>query len=412
MIWFLEGGQKATTVHAVREGGSVRTEERRQASFPLRVARMTAYAIMGLAVASCTVLSSTSPDRLAADGHAPTGTFYALPMGLVPVTLKVKKATGRYYVDVGVPEYSPDPKHRYLLQYRPMPNYDDVIHVEVTPGTGLIKKINSTTTDQTPAIIANLTKLFSGGGFEVSPGPAGTEHVAGLKVDVSRETELAQAAARLNAIMRAHAGRNVVRCRADRDAGCNALYSAPPCTEGAQACAAKLAACLAEPPKGPGCAAYAQVEAGSRQVRLRVEVPSSIPAGVPSDCTVGICYRPKEPYVIAFGVGGLEHVTIVELPNRAMPIELDFQRAFLVKKIQNIEFDDSGFLQEAYIEKESELVALAKLPLDIVGAVGDALALRVKVVTRQANVARKKAALLKAEADLQKAKAGGDGEIE
>lgn len=354
--------------------GSVRATSGRRLDLrpPLRIG---ALALAGFAVASCTVLTSTLPEQLATDRLAPTGVFYALPRGVVSVTLSVKIDDGRYYLDVGEPEFSPDPSHRYLLQYRPLPNYNDSIMIEVSD-LGLLKKAYVTAVDDTPTVIANLAKSLTAIlGYEVATIPTGAALVSKVTIDLSRETEVARAASELNAAMRTHAARIVAICREQEQ-------------------------------NTPACQAFGDVAGGARRVRLAVEVPPSMPAGAPSNCAVGLCYRPKEPYIASFGLGDIQHVKIVELPNRAAPIELDINRAFFVKKMTNIDFDANGFLSQVKIEKDSELLAVSKLPLDVISAVGAALAIRVNVINQQTNIAKKKAALLEAEAKLRSQRAG------
>lgn len=339
------------------------------------VGQAAALGLTGLAVAACTVLSSALPEQLAADHVAPTGVFYALPKGLVAVTLSVSVDKGLYFLDIGEPEYSADPQQRYLFQYRPLPNYHDVVTFEVND-RGLLSKAFATTTDETPTIIVNLAKsLTSILGYEVATAPTQAPLLTKLMVDFGRETDVARAKSWLNSSMRTHARKVADACRKDQE------NSAP-------------------------CDAFARIAAGGGGVVLSVIPPPPMAAGAPANCSVGLCYRPKEPYVVSFGVGVTRHVKIIELPNRATPVEIDITRAFFVSKIHEISFDGDGFLNNVRIEKPSELVEVSKLPLSVIDAMGNALSVRISVVTQQTNIARKKAALLESQATLQQAKAG------
>jgi hypothetical protein len=120
---------------------------------------------------------------------------------------------------------------------------------------------------------------------------------------------------------------------------------------------------------------------------------------VDPDCAVGICYRPKETFKIVYSLGAGDDTTIVELPNRAPIVEIDIGRAFFIKKIQNMSFA-KGFLKKMVIDKPSELLAVSKLPLDVASSIETGLQARAKLITNQTNVAKDKAALLKAQSSL------------
>jgi hypothetical protein len=133
-------------------------------------------------------------------------------------------------------------------------------------------------------------------------------------------------------------------------------------------------------------------------------VSHTTPARVATDCTVGICYRPKEPFRITYALDAGDDTIIVDMPNRADLVAIDITRTFLVKKIQKMTFEE-GFLAEVFIDKKSELVAAAKLPIDILNAVADGLQARVKVTTEHKSLAQKELELLKAEKALRDAQA-------
>ncbi len=129
------------------------------------------------------------------------------------------------------------------------------------------------------------------------------------------------------------------------------------------------------------------------------------------DCTQGVCYRPKEPYRLEYGLyqtngkdkGWVRQfkTSIIELPNRAMPVLIDLRRAFFVKKVHNIEFDANGFLQLVKIDKPSELEAVSSLPVEVLKAVSEGLTLRVNLLNKQRDAAKKEAELIKSKADFR-----------
>lgn len=139
---------------------------------------------------------------------------------------------------------------------------------------------------------------------------------------------------------------------------------------------------------------------------VRKASKSAVPAanGVPIDCTIGLCYRPIESVRIVYSLGGGDETLLVDLPHQTDVIAIDIHRAFFVKKIQKMTFD-RGVLTKLQIDKKSELLALSKLPISIVEAIGEGLALRVSVKTQEKNVLEKEASLLQAQASLAEARA-------
>ena len=160
------------------------------ASCRLPCALLPLLALMS-GVCGCTVLTSELPSQLATDGRMPAGVYYALPRGLVPVKLTVTKTTGRYFVAVMDPQFIPDPNHRYLMHYQPLPNYTDDITIEVND-RGLPQAVNSTTTDETPQIILNLAKFFGEISRQAGSPATGADDLMTLTIDPTKEEEVAR----------------------------------------------------------------------------------------------------------------------------------------------------------------------------------------------------------------------------
>ena len=127
--------------------------------------------------------------------------------------------------------------------------------------------------------------------------------------------------------------------------------------------------------------------------------------GAKPDCSIGLCYRPKEPLKLVYGLDGRIDTQMIELPNRSDVVTIDIRRAFFIKKVQEIAFDGDGFLTAMSIHKESELVAISKLPVDVIKAVADGLRIRVDLIQRQRDVVQHQAELLKARAALRDTRA-------
>jgi len=135
---------------------------------------------------------------------------------------------------------------------------------------------------------------------------------------------------------------------------------------------------------------------------------------VVADCTIGVCYRPTEPYRIDYYVevdGAQEGAgtRIMELPNRAPLVAIDIKRAFLVQKLTTIDFNDDGFLNKVRVKKPSELLALSELPLAVMDAILEGFRLRADILTEQRNAAAKEVELLKARQALAQTQAEARG---
>src|SRR5262245_33746790 len=87
------------------------------------------FSSIALLYSGCTVLSTTTIDEVGRSGESARGIDYALPLGLVAVAVTVVPSTAVLTLSISNPKYVADPRHRYLLQYRPLSNYADNITV-------------------------------------------------------------------------------------------------------------------------------------------------------------------------------------------------------------------------------------------------------------------------------------------
>lgn len=330
--------------------------------------------------AGCAVVNSVTFEDIVQNSKKPQGIIYALPVGLVEVSLVVKEDTAEYRILYGAEKYYPSPhsKDRFILQHRPLPNYEDDITIEVSSNS-LIRKVHANTKDKTDEIIVALAKAFKGFQLSVSePRPTGFGIIAQTIIDPSKETSLARAARALS-----QRGREFAKSKFTET-------------------------CHGNQREKLHCRRYARYSRDKfRLVRLSVTMPKRIAPQKAANCSAGICYRIKEPYVIQHKIDGVKGARIVHIPNRSPLIELNIRRAFLVDKIQNIDFDENGFLKEATITKKSELAALANLPLAIVNAIADEASVRVKIQNEQVKVANAKLDVIEAQQQLDAAKRGG-----
>lgn len=532
------------------------------------------FVLIGFAVSGCTVLTSETLEQIAVDEMAPSGVVYALPKGVVNVDLAVDPSTAIFRLSISDAYYVPDDAHKYVLRYRPLPNYEDEIKVQVSSKT-FIRNVKSTTEDKTPVAIVNVAKAIAAfGGFEAAEAPTYIPLLS-IPLDPTNDDSLGQAHGALNSAIQSYveaqmsscdalaaaadkgeAGKGLVKagnnkidiwrahdnevsvdievleaskkllledeaaapasCVIPDDPPCNPAEKAkrdkcddkkeklteqcaelPACSRHGPSCSAaqeeQLKKCATEncaerpkcfipdaknstdPCKGTTkrekltkiggaltrwqksqnttraqidkltnsvtsleatnksqdklCEIYTELSKpdqtptvsitvkdyreGARAVLRRHDWdPLVEDRGVPeTGCEDGICYRPKEPYKIEWAIvtdgqrNGV-NTRVVELPNRAALIALDIRRAFFVKKVHEIEFDESGFLTKLRVEKPSELLAVSQLPLSVIDAIAAGLTLRVDFLNTQKNLAQKEAELIKAQASVRPPRPG------
>lgn len=343
-------------------------------------------AAAALALGACTVVSSNALHDVARTSGDVSGIHYALPMALVDISLYVHPRRAEFHIEVGPEHYVADPRQRYLLRYHPLPNYEDKIEIEVS-SSSIISKVWSTTEDKTDEIVVDLAKAARSllPRFQSGKWGDGALKLATVTIDPADPERVAHAAGYLNSRISVYAdAAERTACRGRRDTTLCETYGR-----------------LRDPKR--------------RAISLKSEPPEAAgPTGPPADCTVGICYRIKEPYVISYTVDGVRGASIVYAPNRAPLVELDVRRALFVQKIQKIDFDKDGFLKSAYVKKDSEVLAVAQLPISVLTAVSQALPLRLTIQQRQVSLAERRLAELEARrqltaTQLEAAGAGGGG---
>jgi hypothetical protein len=323
-------------------------------------------------LAACAVLSSETFESLSKGNAEPIGVSYALPMGLLEITLSKKEETAEFRIGV-LEQFVPDPARRYLMRYHPMPNYKDTVEIKVH-GNSLLNEIDTDTEDETDSIILELAKLArSLDGFQSAAMPTGFTKLANITIDPTNEDQVKKAATFLSVKARLFA-QNKYRI-----------------------------ACGSNNAKSTSCRYYERYSRNDVElIELAVEYPQVVEvATVPVDCSAGLCYRGKEPYVVRYGVDGVKGAIIVELPNRAPIVEIDITRAFFVQKVQKIQFDNNGFLWKANVKKYSELKAVATLPIEVIKAISDVLPLRLRIQQKQNNLAQARLAELEAHEKLR-----------
>lgn len=343
----------------------------------------------------CSIAGSELPGQLDERSRA-EGVLYSLPRGIVTVRLAVHEQSARFFMRIDDPEFIADPGHRYLLQHKPRPNFADILTIKVNRKT-FLTSVDSTSIDKTRDIILNVVKAARGGTSPVPESDIEARSIltlAELTIDPTIKAEMALAVATLN--------ERVVSFAQSR----------------AQSCG--MAAIEPGSPEEFVCQEYERLARHSRKglklINIWVERPTPpLTLSKPADCTIGVCYRVASPYRISYSfVGGSIVQKLIELPNENPPIEIDLRRAFLVKKVKRITFDD-GNLAEVHVDKPSELLELSKLPLEITKAVleapAEALRLRIAMTNEQKNLAASELALIEQRRQLRDVRIR-DGQLE
>jgi hypothetical protein len=340
------------------------------------------------ALAACAVVTSETLETLSKNGAEPTGVSYALPMGLVDITLFVKETTAEYRIDIKE-VFIADPTRRYVMRYQPLPNYKDSVEIVVSSNS-LLSKVHVTTKDETGAIVVALAKLADNL-FQSAPVPSGFDKLANVTIDATDPNRVKHAAVYLSEQARSNATRKY-------SISCSGVAAT------AEACRRYRQIARI------GCSGPADTQEQCRPynpIEITVDHPARI--GVTeaaTHCSAGLCYRVKEPYVLRYAIDEVRGAKIINLPNRAPVIELDITRAFLVSKIQEIDFDKDGFLKSALVKKDSEVLALSALPINVITAISEKLPVRLTIQQKQVELAQQQLALSQALDD--KAAAGKD----
>ena len=383
-----------------------RAVAKRRDRLPLAIAGLArtatlwaALAAVAIGSAGCAAVSSVTPLSQVQSGSAPNGVWYTLPRSIVDLRLTVIPGAAKFGLEVGNPRSIADPTHRYLLQYRPLPHYNDTIDIDVSP-RGMLKKVTSRTKDETKQIILNIAKAFGaiGGGFEAgAAGGASTLHT--LTIDPTDEDEVRNAVTLLNRTLKKFA-----ESRSNPTGGCDPKQGQPR---------------YFDPATRELCLAYQRLATRKRPVLdLKFIAANSIEGGEihavslvggpPADCSGGICYRPPVPYFYKAAIDGVATTGLMMLPNRSPVVVIDVRRGFFIEKIQNMQFDDDGFLQQFDVDKPSEIEALSLLPVEIIGAISEGLQLRIKVTQAQITAEKTERMLVEQQAAIERQRAQYD----
>lgn len=317
---------------------------------------------------------------LAAGGKP--GHYYSLPMALVEVQLvpgalvDPQKCAGQDFLTTK-PKIIADPRHRYVLEYQANSMFKDVITVE-TSEEGLLKAVNTTTTDQAVAITNKLLEL----GTEISK----IANKSG--VDVNQASIKTQTDCKPIADYLPHAEQL-------KDDATSADHKIGDYTVSIK---------LYDKPNSDKSAS-SSTDAGRAG---SASAPPTSPNPVPIVGSEFVWYRPLVRYVLSVTekVETKEYVRATQvllLPDRAQAIPLPVTRTPFVEQTLNYTFTD-GSLKKTEITRPSTVAGFIDIPINLAKAIisipAALLDFKITNTKKEASLADEQTKLLQKQATL------------
>ncbi len=277
----------------------------------------------------------------------------------VGVALSFARFEAKQYYRVSLEEQTvPDPNGLYLLQLVPKPYADDSYYVGVT-SNGLLSSINVTNADQRGELVKVLAQTAIEVLKDVSVGPSveglskqkvATTNLHRLTIDFDPTDE--RALSNANSLLKGVATVDVQPFRAEEVKG---MY---------------------------------------------------FPGRRTPDRAAGVFYRPSLPYLVTVRSKAEVISSTVSMPNEAPVLEYDIRRASLVSQSTALVFKN-GLLTEVSLQKPSEYLAAAKIPLEIAKSVAsiptNLIQLKIDLNTANKGLADSQAAQISALSNLLQA---------
>ena len=308
------------------------------------------------------------------------GVPYALPKILLEGKL-IRNANGVAVV-IGSPIYVADGNHSYTLAYTPSSTAEDILKIKVDNATMLLKSVNAEADDKSGEILANFAKAALVGlrGGE-SSGLGGEQILYSAVFDPQVLESVTSFEKGLN---QALSNFLIVSTNEECDAAVRQAQ-ATKLPEDRKKRAAKLLE-LSDDAKRKTAACQT---AGFKLPELQIVIEDYMPFGGSSgssavDCSIGFCVRGLSPAIIKVSIKdkGLVASQVFNMPNGSKPIAYRLGRAGFTKATYTATLRN-GIIESTENTKGSELLAISKLPLDVVKgaltAVSEIVQLRVNV---------------------------------
>lgn len=350
--------------------------------------RIVSFALVLLCGGCGAIVTSDKIEKLGSVTDRREGVQYSLPMALLPVQLAVNQDTATFSISVGAPIYINDPKRRYMLRYRANANYDDDVTFAVN-SKGFLKQVKADTTDQTGNVLIELARTVSNFARLQGSLIQNVQLLHDTVIDPGDPDQAKQLTNDFSKDIKAFSKRITTYC------GATPKYK----TDHAEA-----------------CAEYERLSTEKVPVKITVQRPPAIPNLPPVDCSQAICYRSLQPHALSIVFSGrAQGHTVVDVPNSSPTVAIDIERAFLVNRVTDINFDDNtGMLASVHVVKKSEALAAAKLPLEVAKAVFDTslIKLRVDYSSQEDALIKNQMALAQDKAKLEQLNSQLQGEVQ
>lgn len=323
---------------------------------------------VALCILSTTFLSSCTSTALStSDISKGTGfASYSLPKALLPIALT--DTNGDITLTVATPIYTRDSAHTYLLDHRSSPFASDDFTIDVDPTTGLLTKVHLTRTDETDEIFVEAAKSVAA---LLESSTQGAVQITSVLVDPGDIRSQENSSKLLNSALREYARLRLEQNNCDVNS----------------------------------CSKYRRFAISNVQlIQINITNPVGLlytaPLSDERKCALGVCSRSTLPYLITAGFTNMVSQVTIDLPNNGPIYAIPLAGAVAVEKVTNVDFD-RGLVRSAHVVKSSEALDLVKIPYRVVVAFFSALS---EIIQLKIDTSGKQAELVRAEADLKKAK--------
>lgn len=338
-------------------------------------ARLNVLMVFTVTMSGCAIVTSQAPSR----EQPPSGMLYHLPKAVLPIELVAKG--GALELRVQPSKQIADPQQRYLLKNPTNVFASNNVKVEWDSNGLLLSKLTMDSTDQSLNVLKEVAKA-----------------AVGLAEAAGAEGEVILASGDFDPDFDAWEGTNAVVMR-DLHLALKRQLG-----QWADQCARKDAK-KEDKPAPENCEMASQFIPDLDQGKPILQV-SAVPMGgkqdVPAaDCSIGLCYRGQQPFVLGLEVAGIfSRRTVQMLPNQSPAIALSLDSAPFVKTEYTVEFQGNGALKSVDTKRPSSALQLVSWPLDlykaVLSATSELITLRIGAKTNEVDLAQKELDTVKA----------------
>lgn len=339
--------------------------------------RVVTVLVVAAGMSGCAIVTSHKPIPTA----APSGMLYHLPKAVLPVELVSRG--GALELRVQPSRQVADPQHRYLLKHPTNVFASDNVKVEWDTSGLLLSKLTMDRAEETLNVLKEVAKGTAIGRAEAAAAAGEVILAAG---DFDPDLGASEGTnARLMNDLHAALRRNL--------------------DQWATQCARKDLK-PEDKPDPVNCAMADQLSPRLANKESVLQISAAPMGGAPvegavvADCTVGLCYRGQQPFVLGLEVKDLfSRRTVLMLPNKSPAIALALDGAPFVKTEHTVEFLANGSLKSVETKRPSSALQAVSWPLDVYKAVLTATS---ELITLRIGAKDKEVALAQKELDTAK----------